>query len=220
MVICFNRLPIQRIKEMKRIKAWITILGIAGTVLMTGCSMDTTLNPGVGTEENTVEKGGIKEADGSVKCYADTLDGVEQYVNVRVTSFRICADKIENPVQKQLVNIPSKYNVSQDGTLTGEYKFAEVGISIDSEKDMDVNLTGFSLTDEAGEWSAECYYNNSPKDDNDAQNSGEVSLNAGETKDVIIGFFITQEQAEAEKYELIPMFVYTGDEVPQIEIKK
>ncbi|MCD7752735.1 MAG: hypothetical protein LUI10_13540 [Lachnospiraceae bacterium] len=140
--------------------------------------------------------------------FTDT--GEYQYVEVQVNSVAVMQDKIEGLNEEAFQYIPDKFGVSEDGTITSEYSFVAVGISLHSDVDMEVGLAGFKL--EAGYDSKECFYNSSPAESNNAKRSGYTKVSAGVENQVTIGFFADDNMLKNDEFTLLPIAVYTGDD--------
>ncbi len=147
-----------------------------------------------------------------------TESGEYQYVEVQVNSVSVMQDQIVGLNEEAFQYIPDTFGVSEDGTITSEYSFVAVEISLYSDIDMEVGLAGFKL--EAGYNYKDCFYNSSPAESDNAKRSGYTKVSAGVENQVTIGFFVNDNMLENDEFTLYPIAVDTGDDsYPKIIIK-
>lgn len=165
--------------------------------------------------DSTVENSGD---DDKVSIIADIMEnGDYQYVDIKVDSFSVMKEKIEGLNTEPFKFIPDKYEVSDEGEILCDYSFVAVNLSLNSDTDTKVCLSGFRLETEAN--SVECYYNSKPIEVGNAKTSGYTNVIANIENNVTIGFFVDDEFLKSSSFTLIPMAVDTGDEPFKINIK-
>lgn len=198
-------------------KQTILIVLAASLIFLNGCE---TLN----SEENssttnnsfneTIENG----SDGKTSIIASIMEnGDYQYVDIKVDSVSVMKEKIEGLNTEPFKFIPDKYEVSDDGEILCDYSFVAVNLSLNSDTDTEVCLSGFRLETDAN--SVECYYNSNPIEVGNAKTSGYTNVIANIENKVTIGFFVDDEFLKSSSFTLIPLAVDTGDEPIKINIK-
>ncbi len=143
-----------------------------------------------------------------------TSDGSYQYVEIQVNSVSVMEDKIEGLNTEPFGDIPEKFGVSEDGTISSDYSFVAVNLTISSDVDIEVCVSGFQL--EAGNSTAECYYNSAPV--SSGKSSGYTYVSAGVDKEVTIGFFVDSDMLKASSFTLRPVALSTEEKSVKITI--
>ncbi len=143
-----------------------------------------------------------------------TSDGSYQYVDVQVNSVSVMEDKIEGLNTEPFGDIPEKFGVSEDGTISSDYSFVAVNLTISSDVDIEVGVSGFQL--EAGNSTAECYYNSDPV--SSGKSSGYTYVSAGVDKEVTIGFFVDGDMLKVSSFTLRPVALSTEEKSVKITI--
>lgn len=179
-------------------KVQIVLAFLAVILIMSGC--------GAG--------GRTYDVGDKVSIIAGFANGDYQYVEVQVNSVSVMEDKIEGLNTEPFGDIPEKFGVSEDGTISSDYSFVAVNLTISSDVDIEVGVSGFQL--EAGNSTAECYYNSDPV--SSGKSSGYTYVSAGVEKEVTIGFFADSDMLKASSFTLRPVALSTDEKSAKITI--
>ena len=206
------------------------ILVLCMTVSDTGCNsvsdtVDTTSqNPAVAPKDDSNVEQAESQADQQVelnvtKQVPETVDGdtVTNYVDFTVKSVSVEQEKIVSLDQSELSRIFGPDAVQEDGTLDNDYVFVSLEITMKSDADVDaLNLAScvlyYSSATEDDMMLSELSYQSDPVDPDDLHSSGVTSLNAGEEKDMTIGFLVSNDIMSADSISLYAAFADYGSD--------
>lgn len=206
------------------------ILVLCMTVSDTGCNsvsdtVDTTSqNPAVAPKDDSNVEQAESQADQQVelnvtKQVPETVDGdtVTNYVDFTVKSVSVEQEKIVSLDQSELSRFFGPDAVQEDGTLDNDYVFVSLEITMKSDADVDaLNLAScvlyYSSATEDDMMLSELSYQSDPVDPDDLHSSGVTSLNAGEEKDMTIGFLVSNDIMSADSISLYAAFADYGSD--------
>jgi len=199
---------------MKRQKFLIML--VASLIFLGGCEVLSS-NKNSSTLNNSADSTVENDSNDRTSIIAGIMEnGDFQYVDIKVDSVSVMKEKIEGLNTEPFKFIPDKYAVSDNGEILCDYSFVAVNVSLYSNTDMDICLSGFRLETDAN--SAECYYNSNPIENANAKTSGYTKVIANTENNVTLGFFVDDEFLKSSSFILIPLAIDTGDEPVKINI--